>query len=44
MNLSLIEFSQAYTVLSNNGTMVKPYIVEQIIDKDGNTTTFETKK
>jgi penicillin-binding protein 1A len=44
MNLSLIEFSQAYTVLSNNGTMVKPYIVEQIIDKDGNTTTFETEK
>lgn len=44
MNLSLIEFSQAYTVLSNGGTMVKPYIVEQIIDKDGNTTTFETEK
>ena len=44
MNLSLIEFSQAYTVLSNNGTMVKPYIVEQIVDKDGNTTTFETEK
>src|SRR5574344_14598 len=44
INLSLIEFSQAYTVLSNNGTMVKPYIVDQIVDKDGNTTTFETEK
>ena len=44
INLSLIEFSQAYTVLSNNGTMVKPYIIEQVIDKDGNTTQFEAEK
>lgn len=41
VNINMIEFSQAYSVLSNQGTQVKPYIVEQIIDKDGNITKFE---
>lgn len=41
VNINMIEFSQAYSVLSNQGTQVKPYIVEQVIDKDGNITKFE---
>ena len=41
MNVNLIEFSEAYSVLSNNGTKVKPYIIEQIINKNGDIVTFE---
>lgn len=44
VNINMIEFSQAYSVLSNQGTQVKPYIVEQVIDKDGNITRFEPEE
>lgn len=41
MSVSLVEFSEAYSVLSNNGTKVKPYIIDQIVNKNGDTVTFE---
>lgn len=41
MSVSLIEFSEAYTIFSNNGTQVKPYIVDQIINKNGDSVIFE---
>ncbi len=41
MNVTLVEFSEAYSVLSNNGVQVKPYIIEQIINKNGDVVTFE---
>ncbi|MDD4328789.1 MAG: PBP1A family penicillin-binding protein [Aliarcobacter sp.] len=46
MSVSLVEFSEAYSIFSNNGTQVKPYIVEQIINQGGQSLTFEpqTKK
>ncbi|WP_418186365.1 penicillin-binding protein 1A [Aliarcobacter lanthieri] len=44
MSVSLVEFSQAYTIFSNNGIQTKPYIVEQIINKDGKGVTFEPMK
>ena len=41
MSVSLIEFSEAYSIFSNNGIQVKPYIIEQVINKDGQSVTFE---
>lgn len=41
MSVSLVEFSEAYSVFANNGVQVKPYIVEQIVNKDGQSVTFE---
>ncbi|MBP9490234.1 MAG: PBP1A family penicillin-binding protein [Aliarcobacter sp.] len=41
MNVSLVEFSEAYSIFSNNGVQVKPYIIEQIINKSGQAITFE---
>ncbi|MCT7912422.1 PBP1A family penicillin-binding protein [Arcobacter lacus] len=41
MSVSLVEFSEAYSTFANNGTQVKPYIVEQIVNKDGQSVTFE---
>ncbi|MFX4238588.1 transglycosylase domain-containing protein [Aliarcobacter butzleri] len=41
MSVSLVEFSEAYSTFANNGTQVKPYIVEQIVTKDGKSVTFE---
>lgn len=41
MSVSLIEFSEAYSVFSNNGTQVKPYIIEQIVNQSGQSLTFE---
>ncbi|MCG3664005.1 PBP1A family penicillin-binding protein [Aliarcobacter butzleri] len=41
MSVSLVEFSEAYSTFANNGTQVKPYIVEQIVNKDGKSVTFE---
>jgi len=31
-----IEMLQAYTTIANDGVMLKPYIVDKIVDKDGN--------
>ncbi|WP_026803899.1 penicillin-binding protein 1A [Aliarcobacter lanthieri] len=44
MSVSLVEFSQAYTIFSNNGVQTKPYIVEQIVNKDAKGVTFEPIK
>ena len=41
MSVSLVEFSEAYSVFSNNGTQVKPYIIEQIVNQSGQSLTFE---
>ena len=41
MSVSLVEFSEAYSIFSNNGVQVKPYIIEQIINKNGQSITFE---
>lgn len=41
MSVSLIEFSKAYSIFSNNGVQVKPYIIEQVINKDGQAVSFE---
>ena len=41
MSVDLVEFSEAYSVISNNGTQVKPYIIEQIVNKHGEVDTFE---
>jgi penicillin-binding protein 1A len=41
LSVSLIEFSEAYSMFSNNGTQVKPYIIEQIVNKSGQSLTFE---
>ena len=41
MSVSLIEFSEAYSIFSNNGTQVKPYIIEQIVNKSGESITIE---
>ncbi|CAM3982796.1 transglycosylase domain-containing protein [Arcobacter cloacae] len=41
MSVSLIEFSEAYSIFSNNGIQVKPYIIDQIINKNGDNVIFE---
>jgi len=41
LNTTLVEVSQAYTIFSNNGMQVQPYIVEQIVNKDGKSVIFE---
>ena len=41
LGVSLIEFSEAYSMFSNNGVQVKPYIIEQIINKNGQAVTIE---
>ncbi len=41
MSVSLIEFSEAYSIFSNNGIQVKPYIIEQIVNKSGESITIE---
>lgn len=33
-----IQMIQAYTAIANNGTMLKPYIVDKIVSSDGNVT------
>ena len=43
MSVDLVEFSEAYSVISNNGTQVKPYIIEQIVNRNGEVVTFEPK-
>ena len=32
-----VQTLQAYSIFTNNGTMIKPYIVDRITDNDGNT-------
>jgi len=41
LGVSLMEFSEAYSMFSNNGVQVKPYIIEQVINKSGQSVTFE---
>ena len=43
MSVTLLELSEYYSVFANNGTQVKPYIIEQITNKKGETITFEPK-
>jgi penicillin-binding protein 1A len=41
MSVNLVEFSEAYSIFSNNGVQVKPYIIEQIVNKNGEVVTIE---
>ena len=41
MSVTLVEFSEAYSIFSNNGVQVKPYIIEQIVNKNGEAVTIE---
>lgn len=43
MSVTLLELSEYYSVFANNGTQVKPYIIEQITNKAGETITFEPR-
>ncbi len=44
VSVSAIQMMQALTVLSNKGTMLKPYIVSKIVDGETNETIFEGKR
>lgn len=44
MSVSLIEFSEAYSMFSNYGTQVKPYLIEQIVTKEGESINFGPQK
>lgn len=39
-----IQNMQALTIISNNGTMLKPYIIDKIVDNDTGKTVYEGKK
>jgi penicillin-binding protein 1A len=41
MSVSLLELSEYYSFFANNGTQVKPYLIEQITDKNGDSANFE---
>ncbi|WP_121627973.1 transglycosylase domain-containing protein [Poseidonibacter antarcticus] len=41
MSVSPLEFSEYYSIFANNGTQVKPYIIEEITNNAGETVTFE---
>jgi len=41
MSVSPLEFSEYYSVFANKGTQVKPYIIEEITNKMGDSITFE---
>ncbi len=43
MGVSVIDFSEAYSIFSNNGTKVKPYIIEQVVNKSGQSVSFESQ-
>jgi penicillin-binding protein 1A len=43
MGVSVIDFSEAYSIFSNNGTQVKPYIIEQVVNKAGQSVSFEAQ-
>ena len=43
MGVSVIDFSEAYSIFSNNGTKVKPYIIEQVVNKAGQSVSFESQ-
>lgn len=38
-----VQLLQAFSTITNDGVMVKPYVVEKIVDQDGNTT-YEAKR
>ncbi|MGA1932650.1 transglycosylase domain-containing protein [Arcobacter sp. YIC-464] len=41
MSVSPLQLSEYFSAFSNNGTIVKPYIIESITNKDGKKITFE---
>ena len=43
MGVSVIDFSEAYSIFSNSGTKVKPYIIEQVVNKSGQSVSFESQ-
>ncbi|OCL83581.1 penicillin-binding protein 1A [Arcobacter porcinus] len=41
MAVNLVEFSSAFSIFSNLGTQVKPYIVEKVVDRNNQSTNYE---
>ena len=39
-----IQMLQGLTIVANNGTMVKPYVVSKIVDKDGNVVSSNSRQ
>ncbi len=44
LTVTMIQMAQAYAALSNGGTIMKPYLVEEIRHPDGTKTTFEPQE
>lgn len=44
IGISPLELSHMYTMFSNQGTQVKPFIIESITNKDGQTLVFEKEE
>lgn len=44
ITVNVLQMVQALTTLSNEGTMLKPYIVSKIVDSESNETIFEGKR
>ncbi|PJC38990.1 hypothetical protein CO044_02095 [Candidatus Peregrinibacteria bacterium CG_4_9_14_0_2_um_filter_38_9] len=44
LTVTMIQMAQAYCALANGGTIMKPYLVEEIRHPDGSKTTFEPQE
>ncbi|MDP2643015.1 MAG: penicillin-binding protein 2 [Candidatus Peregrinibacteria bacterium] len=44
LTVTMIQMAQAYCALANGGTVMKPYLVEEIRHPDGTKTTFEPQE
>ena len=44
LSLSPLNAAQEFSIFSNQGTLVRPYLINQIIDTQGNITQFQTQE
>lgn len=44
LSLSPLEAAREYSIFSNQGTLVYPYLINQIIDREGNSTYFKKEE
>lgn len=44
LSLSPLEAAREYSIFSNQGTLIHPYLINRIVDKEGNSTQFDTEK
>lgn len=44
LSLSPLEAAREYSIFSNQGTLVHPYLINRIVDKEGNSTQFEKEE